>query len=122
MDAVIVCALPPATFVSGGIEVVTPPALAGGVVMRGSMVLQCRQKPGSFEMQGETMRFALDRPDHLAAHCPNVNFAELEWKTKADRAVIPYGLLVRVWPKGKDPAAAAYSSPVDGGKWWAKEQ
>ena len=29
MDAVIVCPLPPATFVCGGIEIVTPPALAG---------------------------------------------------------------------------------------------
>ena len=49
--------------------------------------------------------------------------AEIEWKTEAERAVVPYGLLVRVWPKGDDHDAEAYSSPVDGKtKWWAKEE
>ena len=35
--------------------------------------------------------------------------------------MIPYGLLVRVWRKGCDPHAEAYSSPVDGSKWWVHE-
>ena len=85
-----------------------------GDEMRGSIALQCRQRPGSFEKQGETMRFRRDRPAHLAQHCPHVNLAEIEWKTEAERAVIPYGVVVRVWRKGQDPAGAAYSSPVDG--------
>jgi hypothetical protein len=53
---------------------------------------------------------------------PHVNLAEIEWTTEAERAVIHYGLLVRVWPKGRDPHADAYSSPVDGNKWWANEE
>ena len=95
---------------------------AAGEEMRGSIAVQCRQNPATIKKQGETMAFARKRPEHLAAHCPNVDLAELEWKTKANNAVIPYGVVVRVWPKGKDPAADAYSSPVDGGKWWAHEQ
>ena len=90
--------------------------------MRGSIALQCRQEPGSFKKQGETMRFERDRPAHLAQHCPHVNLNEIEWKSVAERAVIPYGVLLRVWLKGQDPGAAAYSSPVDGTtKWWVKK-
>ena len=96
--------------------------MRGGVEWRMSIVVQCRQKPGTFIEQGETMGFARNAPGHLAKHCPNVNLAEIEWKTEAERAVIPCGLLVRVWPKGKDPDAEAYSSPVDGPQWWANEQ
>eukprot|EP00729_Bicosta_minor_P006491 gene6491-8762_t len=43
-------------------------------------------------------------------------------KTTNISAVFPYGLLVRVWPRGNDSGAKAYSSPVDGSKWWALEQ
>ena len=95
---------------------------AAGVEMRGSIAVQCRQRPSTFEKQGETMAFARDKPGHLAKHCPNVNLAEIEWKTEVECAVIPYGLLVRVWQKGNDPHAEAYSSPVDGGKWWTTEE
>ena len=95
---------------------------AAGVEMRGSIAVQCRQNPGTFARQGETMRFRRDKAGHLKAHCPDVNLAEIEWKTEAERGIIPYGLLVRVWQKGNDQDAEAYSSPVDGKtKWWAKE-
>eukprot|EP00729_Bicosta_minor_P008852 gene8852-13365_t len=87
---------------------------AVGVEMRGSVAFQCRQNPTTLEKQGETMAYRRKMPGHLEKHCPNVDLAEIEWKTEADRAVIPYGLLVRVWQKGKDPEATAYSSPVDG--------
>lgn len=98
-------------------------ATAAGVEMRGSIVVQCRQNPATFEKQGETMAFKRKMPGHLEKNCPNVDLAEIEWKTEADRAVIPYGLLVRVWQKGKDPEAKAYSSPVDGtGKWWGADE
>ena len=60
------------------------------------------------------MSFTEKMPGHLMKHCPDVNLAEIEWKSKADRAVMPYGVLVRVWEKGNDPHAEAYSSPVDG--------
>lgn len=86
---------------------------ATGATMSASIVLQCRQNPGTFTAQGETMGFGSRMPGHLKKHCPNVNLAEIEWKTEADRAVIPYGLLVRVWPSGADPEADAYKSPVD---------
>ena len=60
---------------------------------------------------------------HLEEHCPDVKLDEIEWKTEVERAVIPYGLLVRVWPKGNDPHADAYSSPQDQKtKWWAVEE
>lgn len=98
-------------------------ATAAGVEMRGSIAVQCRQNPATFEKQGETMAFEREMPGHLEKHCPHVDLAEIEWKTEADRAVIPYGLLVRVWQKGKDPEATAYSSPVDGtGNWWVAEE
>eukprot|EP00729_Bicosta_minor_P002385 gene2385-2137_t len=96
---------------------------AAGVEMRGSIAVQCRQNPATFEKQGETMAFKRKMPGHLEKHCPHVDLAEIEWKTEADRAVIPYGLLVRVWQKSKDPEATAYSSPVDGtGNWWVAEE
>lgn len=96
---------------------------AAGVEMRGSIALQCRQNPATLEKQGETMAYRRKMPGHLEEHCPNVNLVEIEWKTEAERSVIPYGLLVRVWQKEKDLDAEAYSSPVDGaGKWWAKEE
>lgn len=98
-------------------------ATAAGVEMRDSIAVQCRQNPATFKKQGETMKFEREMPGHLQNHCPNVDLAEIEWKTEADRAVIPYGLLVRVWQKGKDPEATAYSSPVDGiTKWWTTEE
>lgn len=95
---------------------------AAGVEMRGSIALQCRQNPTTIEKQGETMSFKKKMPGHLEKHCPNVNLAEIEWKTDSERAVIPYGLLVRVWQKANDPDAEAYSSPIDNeSKWWVKE-
>jgi hypothetical protein len=88
--------------------------------MRGSIAMQCRQAPGTFTSQGETMGFARSMPDHLVQLCPNVDLGRIEWLTKANTSIIPYGLLVRVWPAGSDPEREAYSSPVDY-SWWAGE-
>lgn len=49
---------------------------AAGVEMRGSVVLQCRQNPGTFQTQGETMGFENKWPGHLAKYCPNVDLAQ----------------------------------------------
>ena len=81
-----------------------------------SIVIECRQKVGTFTEQGETMGFARDMPGHLKRNCPNVNLAGIEWKTEAEQGVILCGLLIRVWPKGNDPDAKSYSSPIDGTK------
>ena len=53
-------------------------------------------------------------PGHLAANCPHVDLGRIEWMSNQDKGVIPYGVLVRTWPVGKDPNYEAYSSPVDG--------
>ena len=80
--------------------------------MQASIVLQCRQKPGTFRTQGETMAFGR-WPGHLERTCPHVNLGEIEWLTDVSHAAIPYGLLVRVWPTGADPEGDVYKSPVD---------
>ena len=74
-----------------------------------SIALQCRQKPGSFETQGETMCFTRDMPDHLARECPYVVLRTIEWMSTVNVAAIPYGLLIRTF--GADDAS--YLSPVD---------
>jgi hypothetical protein len=81
--------------------------------MRASVALQCRQKPGSFRTQGETMAFGRTWPGHLARTCPHVDLGHIEWLGDQSHMVIPYGLLIRVWPTGADPEAEAYKSPVD---------
>ena len=84
--------------------------------MRASMAVQCRQKPGSFMQQGQTMGFT---KEGLAKHRPHADPATIEWMSDTNVAAVPYGLLVRVWEKGADLDAAAYASPVDGKKWWS---
>jgi hypothetical protein len=85
-----------------------------GNTMHGSIAMQCRQAPGTFTPQGETMQFERRMPGHLKQHCPHVDLGTIEWFTKANTSIIPYGLLVRVWPAGADLEKEAYSSPVDG--------
>jgi hypothetical protein len=81
--------------------------------MRASLALQCRQKPGSFTTQGETMSFERTWPGRLAHTCPHVDLCQIEWLSDANVATIPYGLLVRVWPTNADPDDEAYTSPID---------
>ena len=47
----------------------------------------------------------------------------IEWLSDVEAATIPYGLLLRVWPKKGDHEHKQYISPVDGKhKWWAIEE
>jgi hypothetical protein len=41
------------------------------------------------------MRFERTWPGHLAASCPHVNPAEIEWLSQQKVAAIPYGLPIR---------------------------
>lgn len=84
-----------------------------GTAMQASVVLQCRQKPGTYNRQGETMDFERQWPGHLKDACLHVNLAELEWLSKQKEGAIPYGLLIRVWRKELDLMGDSYKSPVD---------
>ena len=93
----------------------------GGKEMAASIALQCRQLPGSYEAQGETMRFS-SWPGHLASTCPHTNLQTVEWKSERNIGTIPYGILVRVWPWGNDPEEREYSSPIDTNCNWHKAE
>ncbi len=90
--------------------------------MAASIVLQIRQKPGSFKTQGETMGFEKQTksgkgpwPGYLAQACPHVDLKTIEWKTETTAAAIPYGVLIRVFDPDDDNETsekARYSSPV----------
>jgi hypothetical protein len=75
-----------------------------------SMVLQCRQKPTSYQCQGETMGFEQNWPGHLQRWCPHVQLSEIEWMSDTNVAAIPYRLLVRVFDVDADKE---YQSPID---------
>ena len=75
-----------------------------------SMVLQCRQKPTSYQCQGETMGFEQNWPGHLQRWCPHVQLSEIEWMSDTNVAAIPYRLLVRVFDVDTDKE---YQSPID---------
>jgi hypothetical protein len=79
--------------------------------MSASIVLQCRQKPGSFKAQGETMQFEKKWPGHLAQECQHVALDTVEWKSDINIATIPYGILIRTFAVHE--AGASYSSPLD---------
>ena len=91
--------------------------------MAASIVLQIRQKPGSFETQGETMGFEKQTrrgkgpwPGYLAQACPHVDLASIEWKTETTVAAIPYGVLIRTFDlddESETSERGKYSSPVD---------
>ena len=81
--------------------------------MRASIALQCRQRPESFTSQGETMRFEQEWPGYLARTCPHVDLDHIEWMSDINSAVIPYGLLVRVWPTFNYADTQVYKSPLD---------
>ena len=55
-----------------GLKFYAEPQQFGGDGLSASMVMQCRQRPGSFKTQGETMGFTRDMPGHLVGECPHV--------------------------------------------------
>ena len=87
--------------------------------MAASMVLQCRQKPGSFTSQGETMGFRR-WTGHLERECPHVDLRNIEWKTECNAAPLPYGLLIRPFVWGLNPRE--YGSPVDEKCSWRRKE
>lgn len=55
-----------------------------------TVVLQCKQKPDSFDVQPETVGAGLSRI------CAYIDNKEIEWKTQQRASITPYGLLLRV--------------------------
>eukprot|EP01043_Picozoa_sp_COSAG02_P030315 COSAG02_NODE_1929_length_10336_cov_69.703819_3_plen_795_part_00 len=92
-----------------GLKFYAEPQPFGSRGQSASIALQCRQKPGSFKTQGETMGFEREWPGHLARECPHVDLRTLEWMSANNVAAIPYGLLIRTFGVDDD----SYSSPND---------
>ena len=60
------------------------------------------------------MEFEKKWPSHLARACPHVVAKHIEWVTEHSLThLIPYGVLVRVWPKDHDKEEQWYKSPQD---------
>jgi hypothetical protein len=55
------------------------------------VVLQCRQRPGTFKIQAETIDAGNRRL------CPIIPNSEVEYFTEVRSSIIPYGLLIRVF-------------------------
>jgi hypothetical protein len=95
--------------------------------MAASIVLQCRQKPGSFRTQGETMEFRRSNAfwlQHFQREFPHVKRSQIEWKSEMNVGACPYGLLVRPFQWGADDTGSMYASPLDkdpGCRWRRKE-
>ena len=58
--------------------------------MLASIALQCRQQPGSFTKQGETMGFEDAWPGHLKKHQhPELDLSQIEWMSDQTRMAVP---------------------------------
>ena len=58
--------------------------------MLASIALQCRQRPGSFKTQGETMGFERKWPGHLEKHQhPDLDLGQIEWMSDQTRMAVP---------------------------------
>jgi hypothetical protein len=80
-----------------------------GREMACQVVLQCKQKPASFQKRGETMRF--DKwPGYTI--CEHIDRDEVEWYSDRRGCIIPYGILLRVFPKDQPPDKY-FRSPSD---------
>lgn len=62
-----------------------------GKTYQAKIVLQCRQQPGTFKIQAETINAGNKRI------CPVVPNSEVEYFTEVRSSIIPYGLLIRVF-------------------------
>lgn len=96
-----------------GLKFYAEPQQFGGLGLLASMVLQCRQRPGSFKAQGETMRFESHWPTYLKQECPHVDLQRIEWLSECNTAAVPYGLLIRTFGESD----GGYRSPVDSYSW-----
>jgi len=64
---------------------------ATGKSYKAKVVLQCRQQPGTFKIQAETIRAGNRRI------CPIIPNSEVEYFTEVRSSIVPYGLLVCVF-------------------------
>ena len=62
-----------------------------GHSLKAKIVLQCRQRPGSFLVQAETIGAGNKRI------CPIIPNSEVEYYTEVRSSIVPYGLLIRVF-------------------------
>ena len=67
-----------------------------------SIVLQCRQRPGSFRCQGETMGYSSTFAGDVRLVFPHVDLDKIEWMSSESPAAIPCGMLVRPFRWGAD--------------------
>jgi hypothetical protein len=58
---------------------------------RAKIVLQCRQQPGTYRNQTETVGAGSKRL------CPIIPNSDVEYFTEVRASIIPYGLLIRVF-------------------------
>jgi hypothetical protein len=58
------------------------------ILMQGQLVLQCRQKPGSFTIQTETMKRKTHWPEHVICH--HAPSSKIEWLGQSRNGAIPY--------------------------------
>ena len=86
------------------------------------IALQCRQRPGSFRAQPETMGYSSqwDRRD-LAEIFEHVDLEGIEWLSSESPAAIPEALLIRPYLWGRDEGL--YSCAwMDGQMEWAQQE
>ncbi|CAF2521506.1 unnamed protein product [Rotaria sp. Silwood2] len=62
-----------------------------GQSYRAKVVLQCRQQPGTYKIQAETIRAGSRRI------CPIIPNSKIEYFTEVRASIIPYGLLIRIF-------------------------
>eukprot|EP00662_Eupelagonemidae_sp_cell21_P000132 gene132-41238_t len=87
-----------------------PDGQSGAAQRDFQLVFQCRQMPGTFREQSETVGFRSKWSQHTV--CPHVSIKRVEWVTDRRGTVIPYGLLIRVYPRDRPPTDG-FRSPVD---------
>jgi hypothetical protein len=70
---------------------INPFRSASGQSYRAQIVLQCRQQPGTYKVQAETVAAGSKRL------CPIIPNSEVEYFTEVRSSIVPYGLLIRVF-------------------------
>jgi hypothetical protein len=64
---------------------------ATGQSYKAKVVLQCRQQPGTYKIQAETIGAGSRRL------CPIIPNSEVEYFTEVRSSIVPYGLIIRVF-------------------------
>lgn len=69
------------------------------------VVVQCKQKPGTFSTQGKTV-------SSMKNVCSYVPDDSLEWKTEHRSSIVPYGLLLRIKSESEDKVQGKIDCPT----------